>query len=110
MSVRSRAVLCRIQGKGKVQPGTGNEEPEREFTYIFTLSLTSAIDGVSVQRHVPAALTPGKKPGTHFTGGWVGPRAGVGVCRKSHPSPGFDPRTVQQEGVAIPTELSRPTK
>jgi hypothetical protein len=34
--------------------------------------------GVSDQRHAPAALYPrGKDPGTHCTGGWVGPRAGL---------------------------------
>ena len=26
------------------------------------------------QRHVPAALTPGKEPGTHCIGGWMAPR------------------------------------
>jgi hypothetical protein len=30
--------------------------------------------GVSGQHHVPAALLP---PGTHCTGGWVGPRVGL---------------------------------
>jgi hypothetical protein len=48
--------------------------------------------GVSGQRH--AALYPrGKDPGTHCTGGWVGPRAGLDaearrkilcVCRGSN--------------------------
>jgi hypothetical protein len=35
--------------------------------------------GVSGQRHDPAALLPPGKgpPGTHCTGGWVGPRAGL---------------------------------
>jgi hypothetical protein len=34
--------------------------------------------GVSGQRHAPAALTLGERtPGTHCTGGWVGPRAGL---------------------------------
>jgi hypothetical protein len=35
--------------------------------------------GVSGQRHAPAALfTPGERtPGTHCTGGWVDPRAGL---------------------------------
>jgi hypothetical protein len=34
--------------------------------------------GVSGQRHAPAAFQPrGKDPGTHCTGGWVGPRAGL---------------------------------
>jgi hypothetical protein len=65
--------------------------------------------GVCVQRHALAALTPGIKRGTQVTRGWVGPRAGVGVCRKFCPPLGFEPRTVQQKGVAIPTEVSRPT-
>jgi hypothetical protein len=30
-------------------------------------------------------LYPRERPGTHCTGGWVGPRAGLGVCEKSHP-------------------------
>jgi hypothetical protein len=30
--------------------------------------------GVGGQRHAPATLLPGKKPGTHFIGGWVGLR------------------------------------
>ena len=50
---------------------------------------------VGGQRHDPAALPAGKIPGTHCTGGWVGPRAGLDVSGKSHPPPGFDPRTVQ---------------
>ena len=50
--------------------------------------------GVSGQRHAPAALTPGEI-GTHCTGGWVGPRAGLDGCAKFRPPPGFDPRTVQ---------------
>jgi hypothetical protein len=34
--------------------------------------------GVTSQRHAPAALYPrGKDPGTHWTGGWVDPRAGL---------------------------------
>jgi hypothetical protein len=34
--------------------------------------------GVSGQRHAPAALYPlGKNPGTHWIGGWMGPRAGL---------------------------------
>ena len=45
---------------------------------------------VGGQRHAPAALPPGKKPGTQCTGG----RAGLDV-RKIPPPPGFDARTVQ---------------
>jgi len=39
----------------------------------------------SGQQHAPAALYPRERPGTHFTGGWVGPRAGLDGCRKSRP-------------------------
>jgi hypothetical protein len=44
---------------------------------------------------MPRPLYPQVRPGTHCTGGWVGPRAGLDVCEKSRPPPGFDPRTVQ---------------
>jgi hypothetical protein len=50
---------------------------------------------VGGQPHAPAALPPGKRPGTHCTGGWVGPRAGLDGCGKSRLSPGFDHWTVQ---------------
>jgi len=36
--------------------------------------------GVGGQCHASAALPPGKRPGT----GWVGPRAGLDGCGKSH--------------------------
>jgi len=32
---------------------------------------------VSGQQHAPATLYPRERPGTHFTGGWVGHRAGL---------------------------------
>ena len=50
---------------------------------------------VGGQRHAPAALYLRERPGTHFIEGWVGPRAGLDVCEKSRPPPGFDPRTAQ---------------
>jgi hypothetical protein len=50
---------------------------------------------VGGQLHTPAALPPGKRPGTHCIGGWMGPRAGLDGCGKSRPPPGFDTRTVQ---------------
>ena len=51
--------------------------------------------GMDGQRHAPAALPPRNRPDTPCIGDWVGPRAGLDVCGKSHPSPGFDPRTFQ---------------
>ena len=41
------------------------------------------------QRHAPAALYPREKPGTHCTGGWVGPRAGLDRRGKSAPPTGI---------------------
>jgi len=51
--------------------------------------------GVGGQRHAPTTLPPGKRPGTHYIGGWVGPRASPGWVQKIPPPPGFDPRTLQ---------------
>jgi hypothetical protein len=51
--------------------------------------------GVGGQHNAPAALPPGKRPGTHCTGGCVGPRAGLVWVQEISPTPGFDPRTVQ---------------
>ena len=65
--------------------------------YSSTLSLTSALDGG--QRRSPAALQPGKRPGTHCIGGWVGPRAGLVDLEKSKNVfvlPVFEPRTVRR--------------
>ena len=74
-----------IKVKGKGLPITGHGGPEREEMSSSTLPSTSALDGVGVQRHAPAALLPRKIPGTHCTGGWVGPRVGLEGCGKSRP-------------------------
>jgi len=37
---------------------------------------------VSAQFQAPDALTPGKVPGTHWRGGWVGPKAGLDEVAK----------------------------
>ena len=39
------------------------------------------------QPHAPAALYPRERPGTHCTGSWVGPRAGLDRWGKSRPPP-----------------------
>jgi hypothetical protein len=38
--------------------------------------------GVGGQIHVPAALSPGKSPGTHYTE-WMGPKDSLAGCGKS---------------------------
>jgi hypothetical protein len=49
---------------------------------VSTLSFTSVLDGVGGQRHGPATLLLGKRPGTHSTGGWVGLIDGPDGCEK----------------------------
>jgi len=50
--------------------------------------MTAALEGG--EWSAAAALYPRERPGTHFTGGWVGPRAGLDGGKISSP-PGFDP-------------------
>jgi len=48
--------------------------------------MTTTLEGLSGQRHAPATLYPRDIPGTHCTGGWVGPRAGLDRRGKSLPT------------------------
>jgi len=43
----------------------------------------------------PPPLYPREWSGTSYTGGWVGPTAGLDACGKSRPPPGLDTRSVQ---------------
>jgi hypothetical protein len=60
-------------------------------------STHSALDGVSGQRHAPAELYPRERtPGTHCTGGWVSPKAGLDTEARGKilsPLPGIEPRS-----------------
>jgi hypothetical protein len=89
---------CDIQNKGevkgKVHSRTGLEGPEVEQRYSSTLSLTSAQDGVGGQRHVLAALPPGKTRYPLYRR-LRGTQGRSGRVRKISSPPGFDPRTVQ---------------
>jgi hypothetical protein len=58
---------------------------------------------VSGQLHAPAALPPGRAPGTNWIGGWVGPRAVLdAVVKRKIPSPRREsnPRTSIVQPVA----------
>ena len=57
----------------------------------------------------PGRSLPRDKPGTHLTGGWVGPRADLNRCGKSRPPPGFDSRTVQPVASRYTDWATRPT-
>jgi len=62
----------------------------RGILCISTLSRTSARDGGGGSAPSPGRLYPRERPGTHFIGGWVGPRAGLDGRKTSSP-PGFNP-------------------
>jgi hypothetical protein len=49
---------CTVSLKGKFHPTTCHELTEGEQRRSYTLSLTSAVDGVGNHRNAPAALTP----------------------------------------------------
>jgi len=53
--------------------------------------MTAALEGGEWSAaHPGCSLPPQERPGTHFTGGWVGPRAGMDGRKISSPL-GFDP-------------------
>ena len=66
----------------------------RSRSIVLLFVLNGVVDGGGWSAPRPGRFTPQKRPGTHCTGGWVGPRAGVDGCGKSRPPPVFDPRTV----------------
>ena len=60
------------------------------------------------QRHTWAASLQGKRPGTHITGGLVGPRAGLNGCGKFRLRRDSIPGFPSPERVAIQTDLPGP--
>jgi hypothetical protein len=66
-----------------------NEGVPREWRYNSTHSLTSALDGGKWWASRPGPFTLRERaPGTHWIGGWVGSRAGLGaVVKRKIPSP-----------------------
>ena len=82
-----RVCVCVCVCVYKVHPWTGHmsHRGSRGIALPFHDHGTRRGWGVSAMPHAPAALYPRKRPGTHCTGGWVGPRAGLDRCRKSRP-------------------------
>ena len=63
---------------------------------------------MSGHRPVPADLPPGKKAGTYYTVGWVGPRASLNDCEKRKPSSLAGTQTsdiTARSPVSIPTTV-----
>jgi hypothetical protein len=75
-----------------------------EWRYISTHSLTSALDGGEWSASRPGRFTPSERdPGTHWIGGWVGPRAVLDAVVKrkiSSPRRESNPRTPIVQPVA----------
>jgi len=59
------------------------------------------------QRYYPAALLPGKRPGTRCVGGRVGPRSDLDGCGISRPRRDLIPGPSSLQRVAILTALSK---
>jgi len=76
-------VITGGKGKGKCHPRTGHEDPEGQKIYSSTLSLTTALEGDGWSASRPGRFSPRERPGTHCTGGWVGPRDSLDRCGKS---------------------------
>jgi hypothetical protein len=75
-----------------------------EWRYISTHSLTSALDGGEWSASRIGRFTPRKGVlGTHWIGGWVGPRAVLdAVVKRKIPSPRQEsnPRTLIMQPIA----------
>jgi hypothetical protein len=73
-------VTSGVKYKGKIVPvlnlAPRHEGVSGEWRYNATHSLTSARDGGEWLASRPSGLTSSERaPGTHWIGGWVGPRA-----------------------------------
>jgi hypothetical protein len=82
--------------KDKVHSRTGYEDPEGEWMYSSTLSLTLVLSGGEWSTPRPGRFTPGKVTRYTLYRRLGGPQCRSGRMRKiSPPPPGFDPWTVQ---------------
>jgi hypothetical protein len=86
---RSEALVV----KGKGHPLHTNSGASGERRYGPSHSLTTALEGGEWLTTRPAAFTPGKIHGTHCTGGWVGPRAGLDAETRGKTSAPVEDRT-----------------
>jgi hypothetical protein len=84
------AVKC----EGKGNPVTGPGGPIGWVEVQLNFFLTSALEGGVWSASRPGRFYPREKPGTHRTGGWVGPKP-VWIGAENLAPPGFDPRTFQ---------------
>jgi hypothetical protein len=108
--VQSECACPNLQGKIKVKlslcfnRALRHEGVLREWRYSSTHSLTSALGGGGWSASCPGHFTPRERvPGTHWIGGWVGPRAVLDAAvKRKIPSPSreWNPRTSIVQPVA----------
>jgi hypothetical protein len=86
--------MVKVKVKGIVIPVLFNWAPRHEgvlgeWMYSSTHSLTSALNGGEWSASRPCRFTPKERAtGTHWIGGWVGPRAVLdAVVKRKIPSP-----------------------
>jgi hypothetical protein len=68
-----------------VNPRTGHKDPKGVDVELYSFSNRRYIE-VGDQSHASGDLSPEKRPISHSTGGWVGPRADLDGYRKSRPT------------------------
>jgi len=73
-----------VSPKVTVHPTTYHEGAEGELKYRSLPSSTSGLVRMGGRSHAPDILSP-QITCTPFVESWVGPRAGLEVCGKSHP-------------------------
>ena len=95
-----------LYSKGKLHLRTGCEGLEDEQKYSSTLCLIFVLVGMCDKHH---ALPPGKRPGTHCTGCWVGPMVSLDRYRESCPHQDLMPGPSCPYWVTMLTILSWPT-
>ena len=91
--------------KGKTRPRTGHEGPEVQLYSFFNLGTRWGWEVKAAHR----PLYSREWPGTHYTGGRVGPWAGLNGYWKPRPHQDSIPGTSSPQPVPTPTELCRPT-
>jgi hypothetical protein len=103
--------VLQVTGTGKFHPITCHEGPDGEYRYTPVLSLTTALNGVGGQLHVPAALSLGmtRYPLCRRLVKLQDRSGRVGKCR---PSGVLDVRTVhpvvsRYTACAVPASLAR---
>ena len=73
-SIRLVILYCHLSGKVR----------KKTLKFIIDQAWKAQRASRGIDLQAPAVLSPGKRPDTHFTGGWVGPRAGLDGCGKYH--------------------------